>query len=149
MHTHAHTCTCTMVGGQMKGTGTVYISCVPWLAGLHACTPGSFIFYHSTSQLYHGLQRVYRLVAFVQLYVFLRAPPSGRHTTALGLQIPYTLEAHDTTITCIIHTHVHIHCTCPAHTIHMNTSILYNSMYTHNNKHTQYYMHCIYNLNKD
>ena len=32
----------------------------------------SFIIYNSTSQLYHGLQRVY------------------------GLQITYTLEAHDT-----------------------------------------------------
>ena len=40
------------------------------------------------------------VVARVQLYVFPRAEPEGRHTTALGLQIPYTLEAH-VTCSCI------------------------------------------------
>ena len=40
------------------------------------------------------------VVPFVQFYVFPRASPSGIHKTALRVQIPYTLEAHGTTIIC-------------------------------------------------
>ena len=42
-------------------------------------------------------------VTFVQLYVFPQAAPSGIHITALRVQIPYTLETHGTTITCMCH----------------------------------------------
>ena len=48
------------------------------------------------------------VVPFVQFYVFPRALPSGIHKTALRVQIPYTLEAHGTTITCIVSSEVEI-----------------------------------------
>ena len=54
------------------------------------------------------VSRVYGFVLFVQLYVFPRAAPSGIHITALRVQIPYTLETHGTTITCLYDTYTRL-----------------------------------------